>query len=304
MKYLKLTAILVAVLAIIIGAMFITSEEWHDDIYISTDSEMNKCRQEFEQNWKKAKEVWNEKTYKDNIILINSYCDVYSFSTEDSISLTDYNSSLAFNYVHRDIFAEWGKTNCNSKTIDKLYKATNTIAQNKHFAIGNEEIQKIRDCKKIYDTVKNLTCDEIHAIFNKQNDSWTWIGNNKTWNTFADYETQMKNKLKNQQDKYLYKTYLANACENDAEKFLQDINSTKTKAFDSLATQIIAAYPIPDTSKSSVWNNIPYYTEEKEKLESLEIRYHNIYNGTNTDLKSHVQKYRNCEIFKISINYE
>lgn len=296
MKYLKLGLILVAILAVIIGALLISGGDYtNHDIVTYDNSAYTTCMKEIEDNWQKAKK-WDTNIYNKNFKIINTYTDIYSFSAEDSTSLAVYNSTLAFNLVHRDIFAEWNKRNCDNKTINNLYSATETIKKNESFAAGNKELQKIKDCKSIYDTIRNLTCAEISPEFDKKNSNWKWIGD-KEWNSYAEYDNEMRQKLTVLQNKIFYEGYLTNSCKLYADKYLEALNTTKRYAYNTLAMQIIANYPIPNAQEQSVWDNIDFYTNEKEKLESLQQNYEEEYT-INDDLKKHVKKYRNNPIFK------
>ena len=144
MKYLKLGLILVAILAVIIGALLISGGDYtNHDIVTYDNSAYTTCMKEIEDNWQKAKK-WDTNTYNKNFKIINTYTDIYSFSAEDSTSLAVYNSTLAFNLVHRDIFAEWNKRNCDNKTINNLYSATETIKKNIFFILNvSKKEQKV-----------------------------------------------------------------------------------------------------------------------------------------------------------------
>lgn len=270
MKYLKLALVFVAVCGVIVGAFFLKNPE--TDIIISKHSNdtYEEFRKQFVSEWEQ-KGDWDETLY-------SSHCDMIKQLSKDydnTEPLNDMNTATAVEIVHKNIFANWKKTNCTKATIDRYIKAVNTIKNTDKNAKSNPLVKEIENVNSTYRAAcKYAYCDtDIEPTFDGEK-----------WNSFTKHSDDIlreRNRILNNGN---YRTYLSNIASiksglNGVESRLE---KSKKLFYNQLADKIVSYYEeIPDTVRTMA---------QKNALRNVRNNYENEY-MRNNDINAIAQQY-------------
>lgn len=272
MKYVKLVSIFMVLLLAVGGVLYFSNSGSGSSSGSGSgsSSDFSYCKSVIDAAWRKVKK-WDKQTYEQNIADIRS---VKSRSDEmddtDVQKLLDYNDALAFNYVERQIFAEWKKKDCKEKEVRNLYSASSTIEKNKSFSKNVDAFRQIKGCYNYYMKVLKLRCAEITSVYFPDSLEWRWEweyeNQPRTSHKYEDYERDMNAQITECVPEQYLKD-IKNAIQKPIENYRAQLTQMESKAYRQLASQILEAYP--SLENADIDGDMEYYRTRKKNLQKI-----------------------------------
>lgn len=194
------------------------------------DETFENYSQEFQNDWEGVGD-WDENVFNRHRETLNMLSTDYSVE-----ELVNFERSKVTEIVSQKIFAEWDKSDCDKKVIDKYIKAVETIiSKYGDDAKSDPDIQQIKSVNSTYRSALDLAGKKIGL---------TPTFNGSTWNSYTDYS----NKIKKQKNDILgnsnYKEYLKNitAISSRLAKIDSELKDGRTRFYQALADKIYNYY--------------------------------------------------------------
>lgn len=284
MKLLKLTLIFVVVLGAIAGGFFLmTKSESNPLPEIDTDM-YESYRSRFAHEWE-GKGDWDENLFQSQCALINQLSLDYNVTP-----LRDMVTLNALEIVYEKLFEQWGKVDCDKKTIDRYVKVlTDHIENENPNAKENPLSKEIKEVNKVYQDAWWMGTQKINLTpkFDMVNSSWTGSDSyKKEFASFSKYREKIEKSKKNIESKSIYKSKLSHikAIKDGISGIPQKLNDAEKKFYESLATQIIDEYDdIPSDKRDSL---------QADTLRELRAAYKDAYGSVDKSLNEFVDNFR------------
>ena len=231
MKALKLIIIGLVALGALVGIFYLINPTTKTIILPPVDDEtFENYSQEFQNDWEGVGD-WDENVFNRHRETLNMLSTDYSVE-----ELVNFERSKVTEIVSQKIFAEWDKSDCDKKVIDKYIKAVETIiSKYGDDAKSDPDIQQIKSVNSTYRSALDLAGKKIGL---------TPTFNGSTWNSYTDYS----NKIKKQKNDILgnsnYKEYLKNitAISSRLAKIDSELKDGRTRFYQDLADKIYNYY--------------------------------------------------------------
>lgn len=274
MKSLKLILIFLVVLGVVVGAFLLIDGGGSASIKVNADASYEEYRQQIARSWEELGD-WDEANYAKQCNLVKQLQDEYEVEATNILALQ--NSQTALEIVHKKIFEEWDKADCQESVVRKYNEAKNTIRAS-HAAIGNDP--NLTSIESVYATY----CSALSLSKDKCTLSTGFNGT--SWNNFSAHHTK-KIKARNEMlANSNYKTYLSHisSIKQGLNSFESKLATAKVDFYNKLANSIKSHYHGKERTyenKRLLSNAISKYeresnnSEKKRELRRFEAQFEN-----------------------------
>ena len=158
MKILKLLGIFIAVLGIVIGALYIKSaltDADSDDIKIILPDNVTDQRAEMEDFWNRA-EDWDSKHFEAEYSHIQQCLHANYIDHAAANQLTSLLCNLVINRMHGLQVGEYNKSDCNIGIVKGYMKGIDAVCQKLSSYNNDDRVRQLRNIEKLYDEISTF----------------------------------------------------------------------------------------------------------------------------------------------------
>ena len=158
MKVLKLLGIFIAVLGIVIGALYIKSaltDTDSDDIKIILPDNVTDQRAEMEDFWNRAVD-WDAKHFEAEYSHIQQCLHANYIDHAAANQLTSLLCNLVINRMHGLQVGEYHKSDCNIGIVKGYMKGIDAVCQKLSSYNNDDRVRQLRDIEKLYDEISTF----------------------------------------------------------------------------------------------------------------------------------------------------
>lgn len=260
MKILKLLGIFIAVLGIVIGALYIKSaltDTDSDDIKIILPDNVTDQRAEMEDFWNRAAD-WDAKHFEAEYSHIQQCLHANYIDHAAANQLTSLLCNLVINRMHGLQVGEYNKSDCNIGIVKGYMKGIDAVCQKLSSYNNDDRVRQLRDIEKLYDEISTFG----RSSFIPGNNLSENADGSHQWLDYDSYAKGRRQKAADYRENSTYVQFLNNITVLKNGISEESVNSRLTKGKKSygsaLAKAIAAAYEgIPSGEVSqSTFNSI------------------------------------------------
>jgi hypothetical protein len=244
MKILKLLGIFIAVLGIVIGALYIKSaltDADSDDIKIILPDNVTDQRAEMEDFWNRA-EDWDSKHFEAEYSHIQQCLHANYIDHAAANQLTSLLCNLVINRMHGLQVGEYHKSDCNIGIVKGYMKGIDAVCQKLSSYNNDDRVRQLRDIEKLYDEISTFG----KSSFIPGNNLSENADGSHQWLDYDSYAKGRRQKAADYRENSTYLEFLKNITVLKNGILEESVNSRLTKGKKSygsaLANAIAAAY--------------------------------------------------------------
>ena len=259
MKILKLLGIFIAVLGIVIGALYIKSaltDADSDDIKIILPDNVTDQRAEMEDFWNRA-EDWDSKHFEAEFSHIQQCLHANYIDHAAANQLTSLLCNLVINRMHGLQVGEYHKSDCNIGIVKGYMKGIDAVCQKLSSYNNDDRVRQLRNIEKLYDEISTFG----RSSFIPGNNLSENADGSHQWLDYDSYAKGRRQKAADYRENSTYLEFLKNITVLKNGISEESVNSRLTKGKKSygsaLANAIAAAYeaiPAGEVSQSTFSN--------------------------------------------------
>lgn len=244
MKILKLLGIFIAVLGIVIGALYIKSaltDADSDDIKIILPDNVTDQRAEMEDFWNRAAD-WDAKHFEAEYSHIQQCLHANYIDHAAANQLTSLLCNLVINRMHGLQVGEYHKSDCNIGIVKGYMKGIDAVCQKLSSYNNDDRVRQLRDIEKLYDEISTFG----KSSFIPGNNLSENADGSHQWLDYDSYAKGRRQKAADYRENSTYLEFLKNITVLKNGISEESVNSRLTKGKKSygsaLANAIVAAY--------------------------------------------------------------
>lgn len=244
MKILKLLGIFIAVLGIVIGALYIKSaltDADSDDIKIILPDNVTDQRAEMEDFWNRAAD-WDAKHFEAEYSHIQQCLHANYIDHAAANQLTSLLCNLVINRMHGLQVGEYHKSDCNIGIVKGYMKGIDAVCQKLSSYNNDDRVRQLRDIEKLYDEISTFG----KSSFIPGNNLSENADGSHQWLDYDSYAKGRRQKAADYRENSTYLEFLKNITVLKNGISEESVNSRLTKGKKSygsaLANAIAAAY--------------------------------------------------------------
>lgn len=259
MKILKLLGIFIAVLGIVIGALYIKSaltDADSDDIKIILPDNVTDQRAEMEDFWNRA-EDWDAKHFEAEYSHIQQCLHANYIDHAAANQLTSLLCNLVINRMHGLQVGEYNKSDCNIGIVKGYMKGIDAVCQKLSSYNNDDRVRQLRNIEKLYDEISTFG----KSSFIPGNNLSENADGSHQWLDYDSYAKGRRQKAADYRENSTYLEFLKNITVLKNGISEESVNSRLTKGKKSygsaLANAIAAAYeaiPAGEVSQTTFSN--------------------------------------------------
>ncbi len=244
MKILKLLGIFIAVLGIVIGALYIKSaltDTDSDDIKIILPDNVTDQRAEMEDFWNRAAD-WDAKHFEAEYSHIQQCLHANYIDHAAANQLTSLLCNLVINRMHGLQVGEYHKSDCNIGIVKGYMKGIDAVCQKLSSYNNDDRVRQLRDIEKLYDEISTFGKSSFIPNTNLSENA----DGSHQWLDYDSYAKGRRQKAADYRENSTYLEFLKNITVLKNGISEESVNSRLTKGKKSygsaLANAIAAAY--------------------------------------------------------------
>ena len=244
MKILKLLGIFIAILGIVIGALYIKSaltDADSDDIKIILPDNVTDQRAEMEDFWNRA-EDWDSKHFEAEFSHIQQCLHANYIDHAAANQLTSLLCNLVINRMHGLQVGEYNKSDCNIGIVKGYMKGIDAVCQKLSSYNNDDRVRQLRNIEKLYDEISTFG----RSSFIPGNNLSENADGSHQWLDYDSYAKGRRQKAADYRENSTYLEFLKNITVLKNGISEESVNSRLTKGKKSygsaLANAIAAAY--------------------------------------------------------------
>ena len=244
MKILKLLGIFIAVLGIVIGALYIKSaltDADSDDIKIILPDNVTDQRAEMEDFWNRA-EDWDSKHFEAEYSHIQQCLHANYIDHAAANQLTSLLCNLVINRMQGLQLGEYHKSDCNIGIVKGYMKGIDAVCQKLSSYNNDDRVRQLRNIEKLYDEISTFG----RSSFIPGNNLSENADGSHQWLDYDSYAKGRRQKAADYRENSTYLEFLKNITVLKNGISEESVNSRLTKGKKSygsaLANAIAAAY--------------------------------------------------------------
>ena len=244
MKILKLLGIFIAVLGIVIGALYIKSaltDTDSDDIKIILPDNVTDQRAEMEDFWNRAAD-WDAKHFEAEYSHIQQCLHANYIDHAAANQLTSLLCNLVINRMQGLQLGEYRKSDCNIGIVKGYMKGIDAVCQKLSSYNNDDRVRQLRDIEKLYDEISTFG----KSSFIPGNNLSENADGSHQWLDYDSYAKGRRQKAADYRENSTYLEFLKNITVLKNGISEESVNSRLTKGKKSygsaLANAIAAAY--------------------------------------------------------------
>jgi len=244
MKILKLLGIFIAVLGIVIGALYIKSaltDADSDDIKIILPDNVTDQRAEMEDFWNRS-EDWDAKHFEAEYSHIQQCLHANYIDHAAANQLTSLLCNLVINRMHGLQVGEYHKSDCNIGIVKGYMKGIDAVCQKLSSYNNDDRVRQLRDIEKLYDEISTFG----KSSFIPGNNLSENADGSHQWLDYDSYAKGRRQKAADYRENSTYLEFLKNITVLKNGISEESVNSRLAKGKKSygsaLANAIAAAY--------------------------------------------------------------
>ena len=244
MKILKLLGIFIAVLGIVIGALYIKSaltDADSDDIKIILPDNVTDQRAEMEDFWNRAAD-WDAKHFEAEYSHIQQCLHANYIDHAAANQLTSLLCNLVINRMHGLQVGEYNKSDCNIGIVKGYMKGIDAVCQKLSSYNNDDRVRQLRNIEKLYDEISTFG----KSSFIPGNNLSENADGSHQWFDYDSYAKGRRQKAADYRENSTYLEFLKNITVLKNGISEESVNSRLTKGKKSygsaLANAIAAAY--------------------------------------------------------------
>lgn len=243
MKFLKLLGIFVVLLGVVVGALFLST----DDIEVQTEDES--LVDQSDQLISKIRNKWGTATAWDADLFREQEDDITRFRSSKLISesnkreLTHLLHITVIQKVKNRVFEEYGKTDCSYQVVEDNMKGIDIICQRQSDWKANPDVKLLNDCFMTYKTIRSFARSSFSLDTKLEKNS----DGTHQWRDYKSYMSSMESTAAGHRSNDIYREYLSNISELKdglaSENVKKKLNLGCTDYATKLATKLVEDYP-------------------------------------------------------------
>ena len=259
MKILKLLGIFIAILGIVIGALYIKSaltDTDSDDIKIILPDNVTDQRAEMEDFWNRAAD-WDAKHFEAEYSHIQQCLHANYIDHAAANQLTSLLCNLVINRMQGLQLGEYRKSDCNIGIVKGYMKGIDAVCQKLSSYNNDDRVRQLRDIEKLYDEISTFG----KSSFIPGNNLSENADGSHQWFDYDSYAKGRRQKAADYRENSTYLEFLKNITVLKNGISEESVNSRLTKGKKSygsaLANAIAVAYeaiPAGEVSQSTFSN--------------------------------------------------
>lgn len=276
MKILKLLGIFIAVLGIIIGALYLKSaltDADSDDIKILLPDNAAEQRVEMEDFWSHA-ENWDAKHFEAEYSHIQQCLHANYIDHAASNQLTSLLCNLVINRMHSLQVGEYHKSNCNIDVVKGYMKGIDAVCQKLSSYNNDDRVRQLRDIEKLYNEINTFAKSSFIPNNNLSEDS----DGSHSWFDYDSYAKGRRQKAADYRNDSTYLQFLNNITDLKNGITDESVNSRLSKGKKSYGTALAKAI-------AAAYEAIPSHEVTQATFRNIKKDYQNFYRqyGRNND---------------------
>ena len=259
MKILKLLGIFIAILGIVIGALYIKSaltDTDSDDIKIILPDNVTDQRAEMEDFWNRAAD-WDAKHFEAEYSHIQQCLHANYIDHAAANQLTSLLCNLVINRMQGLQLGEYRKSDCNIGIVKGYMKGIDAVCQKLSSYNNDDRVRQLRDIEKLYDEISTFG----KSSFIPGNNLSENADGSHQWLDYDSYAKGRRQKAADYRENSTYLEFLKNITVLKNGISEESVNSRLTKGKKSygsaLANAIAVAYeaiPAGEVSQATFSN--------------------------------------------------